>query len=404
MRVLLATWGSRGDVQPLVALAVQLQALGADVRMSAPPDEEFAELLARAGVPFVPAFFSVRQWIAERTRPPINLPQLAAEMMDAQFKTLSVAAEGCDLLVAVGLFSATAAAQIVAEKLGIRYVCVAYCPFFLPSPHQRPFEFSMRPHPPGVTDNQVLWQHNIQTMNELFGGAFNTLRSSIGLPSVDNIRDHVITDHPLLASDPMLSPWQPTDDLHVVQTGAFILPDERPLSPELEAFLDSGTPPVYVGFGSMPMRTSEDAARVAIEAIRAQGHRTLLSRGWAELALIDDREDCFAVGEVNQQALFRRVAAVVHHGGAGTTTTAARAGAPQVIVPQIADQPYWASRVASLGIGVAHDGATATVDSLSTALAKALLPATRAQATQVAGEIRTDGASVGAKVVLEGMS
>jgi vancomycin aglycone glucosyltransferase len=292
----------------------------------------------------------------------------------------------------------------VAEKLGIRYVCVAYCPFFLPSPHQRPFEFSMRPHPPGVTDNQVLWQHNIQTMNELFGGAFNTLRSSIGLPSVDNIRDHVITDHPLLASDPMLSPWQPTDHLHVVQTGAFILPDERPLSPELEAFLDSGTPPVYVGFGSMPMRTSEDAARVAIEAIRAQGHRTLLSRGWAELALIDDREDCFAVGEVNQQALFRRVAAVVHHGGAGTTTTAARAGTPQVIVPQIADQPYWASRVASLGIGVAHDGATATVDSLSTALAKALLPATRAQATQVAGEIRTDGASIGAKVVLEGMS
>jgi vancomycin aglycone glucosyltransferase len=88
------------------------------------------------------------------------------------------------------------------------------------------------------------------------------------------------------------------------------------------AFLDAGTPPVYLGFGSMPMRASKDIARMAIEAIRAQGRRALVSRGWADLALIDDRDDCFAVGEVNQQALFGRVAAVVHHGGAGTTTTA----------------------------------------------------------------------------------
>jgi hypothetical protein len=96
---------------------------------------------------------------------------------------------------------------------------------------------------------------------------------------------------------------------------------------------------VYVGFGSM--RAPQDIARVAIEAIRAQGRRALVACGWAGLAPIDDRDDCFAVGEVNQQALFGRVAAVVHHGGAGTTTTATRAGAPQVVVPQWADQPYW---------------------------------------------------------------
>ena len=88
--------------------------------------------------------------------------------------------------------------------------------------------------------------------------------------------------------------------------------------------------------------------------------------------------DSFAVGEVNQQALFGRVAAVVHHGGAGTTTTAARAGAPQVVVPQIVDQPYWAGRVAELGIGAAHDGPTPTVESLSAALRTALTPETRA--------------------------
>jgi vancomycin aglycone glucosyltransferase len=119
------------------------------------------------------------------------------------------------------------------------------------------------------------------------------------------------------------------------------------------------------------------------------------------LAPIDDAADCFAVGEVNQQALFRRVAAVVHHGGAGTTTAAARAGAPQAVVPLIADQPYWAARVAELGIGAAHDRRTPTADSLAAVLGSALSPAVRARAAAVAGTVRTDGAAVAAKLLIE---
>jgi vancomycin aglycone glucosyltransferase len=188
----------------------------------------------------------------------------------------------------------------------------------------------------------------------------------------------------------------------LVQTGAWILPDERPLPAELEAFLHAGPPPVYVGFGSV--RAPEDIARVAIEAIRAQGRRALVAYGWAGLAPIDDRDDCFAVGEVNQQALFGRVAAVVHHGGAGTTATAARAGAPQVVVPPWADQPYWASRVADLGIGVAYDVRAPTTGSLSAALRTALTPGTRARAAAVAGAIRTDGATMAATLLVDAIS
>jgi vancomycin aglycone glucosyltransferase len=99
--------------------------------------------------------------------------------------------------------------------------------------------------------------------------------------------------------------------------------------------------------------------------------------------------------------LFARVAAVVHHGGAGTTTTTARAGAAQVVVPQIADQPFWARRVDDLGIGAAHDGPTPTVESLSVALETALAPATRSRATAVAGMIRTDGATVAARLLID---
>jgi vancomycin aglycone glucosyltransferase len=401
MRVLLSTYGGRGDVEPLVGLAVRLRALGAQVRVCAPPD--CAERLAEVGVPLVPVGPPVRQLVHGATRPSVaDVPRLAAELIAEQFDKLPAAAEGCDALVATGLFPVAAGAQSVAEKLGIRYVFAAYCPIFLPSPHRPPQPLPGRPLPPDVTDNRVLNDLNIQNYNALFGDALNTHRASIGLPPVDNVRDHVITDHPWLAADPILGPWQESPDLDVVQTGAWILPDERRLPAELEAFLAAGTPPVYVGFGSM--RAPKDVARVAIEAIRAQGRRALVAHGWADMALIDDRDDCFAVGEVNQQQLFRRVAAVVHHGGAGTTTTAARVGAPQVVVPQMADQPYFAGRVAELGIGTAHDGPTPTTESLSAALRTTLTPETRARATAVAGAIRTDGTTVAAKLLLDAVS
>ena len=396
MRVLLSTWGSRGDVEPMMAFAVQLRALGADVRMCAPPD--FSEQVARIDVPMVAAGQSVRALVhGAKPASAADAPRVAAELVASQFDTVAAAAEGCDALVATGLMPA--GQRSIAETLGIQYVCVTFTPGVLPSPHHSPLPRPGRPFPPGVTDNRVLWDVDAERVQALYGAPLNAHRASLGLPPVDNVRDHVFTEQPWLAADPILAPWPGSTDLDVVQTGAWILPDERPLPADLEAFLDAGAPPVYVSMGSV--RAPADVARVAIEAVRAQGRRVVVGRGWADLALIDDRDDCFVVGEVNQQALFGRVAAVVHHGGAGTTTTAARAGAPQVVVPQIADQPYWAGRVADLGIGAAHDGPTPTVESLSAALRTALSPETRARASAVAGLIRTDGATVAAKLLID---
>ncbi|MFG2226592.1 glycosyltransferase [Streptomyces sp. NPDC048644] len=408
MRVLLLAYGSRGDVEPMVGLAVSLRALGAEVQVCAPPD--FTELLDGFGLPLVPLGRSVREMATRAvtgTKAPLpaaGLSQRAAQMVAATYEQVAAVADGCDAVVATGLIPAAAAARSVAEKLGIPYVFVAYFPAYLPSPHHPPLAWPGRPLPPDVTDNRVLWDLNTENMNALFGDAVNTHRASIGLPPVDNVRDHIFTDRPWLAADPALGPWLQPADLDVVQTGAWIRPDDRPLPAALEAFLDAGTPPVYVGFGSMPIRDSQDVTRAAIEAIRAQGRRVLVSRGWAGLAPTDEGDDCFVVGEVNQQALFGRVAAVVHHGGAGTTTTAARAGAPQVVVPQMADQPYWAGRVAGLGIGAAHDGQTLTFESLSAALKTALTAETRARARDVAGTIRTDGATVAAKLLRDAVS
>ncbi|MGW0394623.1 glycosyltransferase [Streptomyces sp. NPDC003042] len=404
MRVVLSTYGSRGSVEPIAGLAVRLRELGAEVRVCAPPDEEFAERLGEVGVEMVPTGRPVRPLVTSVTPgSAVGLAQRAAELMAAQFDTVAAAAEGCDALVATGPLPATAGARSVAEKLGIRYVHVSHQPVSLPSPYRRPPARRGRPLPPDVTDNRALWDLDAQIAHAMFGEMLNTQRASIGLPPVDSVRDYAFTDQPWLATDPVLAPWEPTD-LAVVQTGAWILTDERPLPAGLVAFLDAGTAPVYVGFGSTPVSAPKDVARVAIEAIRAQGRRAVVSHGWADLALIDEQDDCFVVGEVNHQALFRRAAAVVHHGGAGTTTTATRAGAPQVVVPQGADQPYFAGRVAALGVGAAHDGPTPTVESLSAALKTALTPGTHARATAVAGTIRTDGATVAAKLLLDAVS
>jgi vancomycin aglycone glucosyltransferase len=229
-------------------------------------------------------------------------------------------------VLATGLLPPAAGARSAAEKLGIRYVYAAYCPIFLPSPRHPPTPFPGRPFVPDVTDNRVLWDLQAQNSNELFGAALNARRAVIGLPPVDNVYNFAFTDHPWLAADPTLGPWQEPADLEVVQTGAWILPDERPLPTELVAFLDAGTPPVYVGFGSM--RAPTDIARLPIEAIRAQGRRAVVARGWADLALIDDRDDCFGIGEVNQQALFAAPQVVVprwrtsHTGPGGWPTSA----------------------------------------------------------------------------------
>lgn len=391
MRVLLYTFGSRGDIEPLLALALELQNQGAEALVCAPPD--FTELLTAAGVPMVPTGPSVRELVHVQRATHKDAPALAADLVASQFETLETA-RTCDAIVATGLMPA--GMRSIAELVEVPYRCVMFTPQVLPSPDYRPLPRPGKPFPEDETDNQVLWDLDAEKVQVLYGPALNEHRKARGLAPIDNVRDHTFTHTPWLASDPVLSPLHAHPGFDVVQTGAWIVPDERPLTPDLEAFLDSGSPPVYVGFGSVT--APERAVEVAIEAIRAHGRRVLVGSGWAGLTTADP--DCFVIGEVNQQALFPRVAAVVHHGGAGTTTTAARAGAPQVVIPQIVDQPYWAGRAADLGIGVAHHDQTPTVHSLTEALRLVLTPETRTRAIAVAGTIRTDGAATAARTLL----
>src|SRR5690606_35876775 len=148
--------------------------------------------------------------------------------------TLRAAAEGCD--VVLGATALQLAAPSVAERLGIPYVFAAFCPAVLPSPHHAPPVLTMlgdAPAPPAA-DHSELWERDARRWNEMWGSLIDAQRASLGLAPVDDVRGYVLTERPWLAADPVLAPWPEPESPAVFQTGAWILPDDRPLAAELE--------------------------------------------------------------------------------------------------------------------------------------------------------------------------
>jgi vancomycin aglycone glucosyltransferase len=399
MRVLLSTIGSRGDVQPLVALGLQLKALGQEVRLCVPPD--FRDWIESLGMPVTPIGPELRSTGKTSPMTASPTPEQVRQMMEAtvaaQFETITAAAQACDMIV--GATALQVAAPSIAEKMGIPYFFAAYCPAVLPSPHHAPPVLTMLGDKPVIMDDySELWANDAQRWNMHWKDILNSHRAKLGLDPISDVRSHILTDQPWLAADTTLGPWPDPADKSVFQTGAWMLKDERPLEPELEVFLDAGEPPIYFGFGSIS--APQGLSDAMIQSARALGRRAILLRGWADLSLVDNEPDCIAIGEVNHQALFKRVAAVVHHGGAGTTHAATRAGAPQVLIPQHYDQHYWAGRVQQLCIGTAHTPNTPTTESLTNALTYTLQHDVAARAGSIATEVRSDGAQVAAQSLI----
>jgi vancomycin aglycone glucosyltransferase len=209
--------------------------------MCVPPD--FREQIESLGIPVVPVGPELRKLTASSppAAPGPLSPELRLQMAEgtvaAQFEAIAAAAQGCDLIVAATALQI--AARSVAEGMRIPYVFAAYCPAVLPSLHHAP-----PPLPPlpgqapasAAADNGELWAQDRERFNGLFGNALNTRRESRGLSAVVDVRDHIFTNRPWLAADPTLAPWPDPADQAVFQTGAWILPDLRPLSPELETF------------------------------------------------------------------------------------------------------------------------------------------------------------------------
>ena len=298
----------------------------------------------------------------------------------------------------VGATALQIAAPSIAEKMGIPYVFAAYCPTVLPSPHHAPPVLAMlgdTPAPPSG-DYTGLWVQDARRWNESWGSLLNSHRATLGLASVDDVRSHVLTDRPWLAADATLAPWPDPAEQAVLQTGAWILPDANPLSPELEAFLDAGEPPVYFGFGSN--RATEDLSRVMIQTARALGRRAIVSRGWADLSLVDDEPDCLAVGEVNQQAAVqasrrRRPPRRRGHDHRGREGPARRRSSSRSTTTSITGHTASTTSASEPRTHPAHRPA----DSLTSALEHTLEPDVAARAKSIAAAMRRDGALTAAR-------
>ncbi|MFN7985088.1 MAG: glycosyltransferase [Vicinamibacterales bacterium] len=399
MRVLLVAVGTRGDVQPALALALALKRRGHGVRLCVSPNfVEWARSLELDAVPMgvemrapAPRSGSAPALMPEQIR---KLRESMPDLITDQFDTIAAVVDGCDVIV--GANAHQYGGPSIAEQRGIGCVTAVYAPVVIPSVDLAP---PPAPGQPATADTSLSieerWRQTAEAWNERALERVNRNRDRLGLAPITDVLDYVLTKRPWLAADAALAPVPSTPGRTVFETGAWILRDETPLPDELESFLGAGEPPVFVGFGSMPAPL--DVSAPVIAAVRACGRRVLVSSGWAGLDRVDDGADCVVVKDVSHDVLFPRVAAVVHHGGAGTTAAAARAGVPQVITPMFSDQFYWGSRVATLGIGATTPHVGLSEVSLAQALCTACQPAVTGRASEVARQMRSDGADVAAR-------
>jgi UDP:flavonoid glycosyltransferase YjiC (YdhE family) len=349
--VLLAAAGSRGDAYPMIALAARLRARGHRARVAAAPDYE--GLASRVGVPFVPTGRSVESWLAGHAHllaRPASFVRACVEWLrtevQAQLVTLGDVAREADLLVGCSVLFA---GPTLADAAGRPYRHVTFCPQALPS----------RAHPPPAmpwqcrrgTVNAGLWRLQRGFLNHAIRGLLNAERSRIGLSPIGDVYGDVARRGVLVACDAALAGVPADVATPHEQTGPWRVRVEGRLPAAVEAFLAGGDAPVFVGFGSMMDPDPEATASLVGAALARLGRRGLLAlRGPTPIRAGADAH-VLRVGELPHEILFPRTAAVVHHGGAGTTATAARAARPQVVVPHLLDQYFWAKRVHALGVG-----------------------------------------------------
>lgn len=348
MRVVLATVGTRGDVQPMAALGQALVRRGHQAVLACPAT--FGPWITSLGLAHEPLGEDLTAKMQESggklERSLAGMKGYFTEQMLAQGPTLLRVVEGADAILGTGM---AWMAPSVAEKVGIP-AFVLFPSTCVPS----------RLHPPPLMPfyglprfvNAMLWWLNDRIQDSLMGQPWSAGRAAIGLPARPLFTHHLFREVPgIFAADEELLPPDPAWQGRTPYAGFLFLDDPTPLDPALAAFLDAGPPPICVGFGSMAGGGPERVGALLAEAI-PDTDRCVVIAGSARL--FGDRpapERFFVAKSAPFGLLFPRCAAVVHHGGSGTTAMAARAGVPQVVTPVMLDQFHHAHHVVRAGLG-----------------------------------------------------
>jgi sterol 3beta-glucosyltransferase len=356
MKIAILTLGTRGDVQPYVALGLGLQRAGHTVVLAT--DQGFASFVESYGlefaafdIGFVALMQSAQGKAAMAGKGRLKLLQQVMPQLRKMMDDAWQAAQGADVIIFHGK---VVGSPHIAEKLGVPAFLAMAMPAYSPT---RAFA------------TPVIGGGN-------FGGALNKLSYNLFLKAatlpyrglIKRFRTETLGMPPLNGDD-MLLRGKPIPKLygysaHVVPvpvdwdqtshvTGYWFLPAQSNWQPprELLYFLGQGAPPVYVGFGSMASEDSERVTGIVVDAVMQSGQRAILASGWGGLRQANASPNIFHMDSAPHDWLFPRCAAVVHHGGAGTTAAGLQAGKPTLICPFLGDQPFWGRRVHELGVG-----------------------------------------------------
>ncbi len=399
MKITILTYGSRGDVQPFLALAVGLTRAGHAVTLAAP--HRFTEFIESYGIhcePLAGDPDELSLYLNQAGKNPIKMVQsmqkhvvgIAPEVVRGVKRALVAT----DMII--HSFAFTTGAHSFARELGLPDVSIQMFPVFAPT-RQFP-AIGVNGSKSGWINyfthwfsTKIFWHAGNAGYYQLRKKAPQDFPSKLFWPfKPSSTRVHT----PLIfAISPQILPMpKEWSTPHIHQTGYFFLEEQNyNPPPELENFLKSGKPPLCMTFGSMVNPDVQRVTQSILEAAIHLGERIIILTGWGGWQPDVRNEDTFFIESAPHSWLFQQCKLVIHHGGAGTTAAGLKAGTPEIIIPHAADQPFWGSRIAEIGVGPAPIPVKkVTTEKLISALQNTNSEEIRNKAAQISLQIQSE--------------
>lgn len=339
MKIAFVIFGTRGDVQPMVALADGLLKRGHEVTICAPPENE--ELISSVNCMFIPFGPSPKKAAKENPKKQKGgvavkiSPKEGKKVISDQINILLKILTGTDLILSVGIvFGVHTAADI----LKVPYRFVIYYPIVLGTTADDPLK------------NRIMFGFGRSMINMFIKGFINNHRARFSLPPIKDVWSNWLGDRVIVACDPELNKARDGVSFPFTQTGFMLVPSKKELPDNVLSFCNSGKPPIYIGFGSNPIADTEKFKQIFEKVRNDTNQRLIISKGWADLPE-NNSPDILYVDELPFDLLFPKLAAVIYHGGTGTMAIIARVGIPQAAFPFIADQFANRDNIVKLGLG-----------------------------------------------------
>ena len=348
MKVVLSSRGSRGDVNPIIEVASKLQQSGHEASICVPEMfEDYCNELGLQPSLYAEDSLEVMQNMGSGIGSLKGAFDFFSKSTEQQFDFMLDASADADALVST---INEIAAPTIAEYRKIRHYRIGFSPI-LPGNQAPPFmPWQNMP----TLLNKIGWKGLNLFSKMIIKKFINNKRLELGLkPVKDSNYYHTGNSHTLLAINPELAPpcktWEKKYNFDY--TGYCYGQIDGGLTPDLQKFIDTGEPPVYIGFGSVQIENPKEFTDLIVRAVDEAGCRAIVGAGWTGLGNGHINTHVFCVGDTNHGTLFPQLSGIVHHGGSGTTHTAARAGIPQFILPQFYDQYFWGNSIYKRGVG-----------------------------------------------------